>query len=718
MKHDYSRLLEPRGIAVVGASEDAKKIGGQPMRQLTEFGYAGEVYPVNPRHQTVRGRKCYASAADVPQPCDVALVAVPAKQVPEVLRDCGRAGIAHAIVLSAGFRELGEPGLALQAELDAALADTGITIIGPNCQGVMSLGVRAYMGFGHSFQNPDLRAGPVSMVTQSGGFGYSVVTNAQRAGVGFTYVFSTGNEASIGSLDLMACLIERPEVEILVTYLEGVADGRRLIALGERALELRKPILTWKVGNTAAGRRAVASHTANLTAAAELYRAAFARGGFVPIRDIDDLLDTLQGFLHRRLPRGNGATILTTSGGAGVLMADRCEEAGLELPLPTEATVEKIRPIAPEFASLRNPVDVTAHFSQAWCEYNDIIRALLADPTVDQLILRNIGGAASEAWCTEFLEIVRATDKPVIVSQNEPPERILSTIAMLREACVPLIPTPGRCAAVAGALKDFAAKVRAHAERRALVREVPEVALDLPEAAGSLGEHRSKRVLACYGIPAVREVVLAPEAIARLAELPFEPPYAVKIESPDLAHKTEAGAVKLQVAGLVELKSAAREVEAAVRRYRPDARIDGVLVQQMAAGTEVIVGAVDDPVFGPVVLFGLGGVFTELLGDVTHEFAPFDRATARAMISRIKAGALLTGYRGQPALDVAALADLLMRVSWLIADHAQRIAEIDINPVFVRAAGQGAVAADALLILRASTAEHRTDHGEQTRCTT
>jgi acyl-CoA synthetase (NDP forming) len=700
MSTDYSRLLEPRGVAIVGASEDAKKIGGQPMRQLTEFGYAGEVYPVNPRYPSVRGRKCYASAAEVPQPCDVALIAVPARQVPQVLRDCGRAGIPHAIVLSAGFRELGEPGLALQAELDAALADTGITIIGPNCQGVMSLGVRAYMGFGHSFQNPELKAGPVSMVTQSGGFGYSVVTHAQREGIGFTYVFSTGNEASIGSLDLMQCLIERPEVEILVTYLEGVSDGRRLIALGERALELRKPILTWKVGNTAAGRRAVASHTANLTAAAELYRAAFARGGFVPIRDIDDLLDALHGFLHRRLPRGNGATILTTSGGAGVLMADRCEEAGLELPLPAEQTVAKIRPIAPEFASLRNPVDVTAHFSQAWREYNDIVRALLEDPSVEQLILRNIGGAASEAWCTEFLDLVRATDKPVIVSQNEPPERILKTIAMLREARVPLIPTPGRCAAVAGALKDFAAKVRAHAARRPLARELPAVGLDLPRSSGALGEHRSKQLLSRYGIPAVREALFTPEAIARLAELPFEPPYAVKIESPDIAHKTEAGAVRLQVAGLVELKSAAREVEAAARRHRPDARIDGVLVQQMATGTEVIVGAVSDPVFGPVVLFGLGGVYTELLGDVTHEFAPFDRQSAREMVTRIRAGALLTGYRGKPALDVDALADLLSRVSWLIADHAGRIAEIDVNPVFVRGAGQGVVAADALVILR------------------
>ena len=241
MAADFSRLIEPRGVAVIGATEDARKIGGQPMRFLTEFGYEGAVYPVNPRYQTVRGLRCYASAAELPQPCDIGLIAVPGASVPQAIRDLGRAGVPHAIVLSAGFRELGERGMELQRALDSALADTGIRIIGPNCQGVMNLRARAYLGFGHSFANPALKAGPVSMVTQSGGFGYSVVSAAQREGIGFSYVFSTGNEANISSLEMMACLIERPEVEVLVTYMEGLTDGRALLALGERALQLGKP---------------------------------------------------------------------------------------------------------------------------------------------------------------------------------------------------------------------------------------------------------------------------------------------------------------------------------------------------------------------------------------------------------------------------------------------------------------------------------------------
>lgn len=702
--NDFSRLLDPRGVAVIGASEDVRKIGGQPIKFLTEYGYKGGVYPVNPRYPSIRGLKCYASAADLPQPCDVALIAVPGAAVPQAVRDCGKAGVPHAIVLSAGFRELGERGLPLQADLDAALAETGMRIIGPNCQGVMNLHARAYLGFGHSFSNPNLKVGPVSMVTQSGGFGYSVVSNAQREGIGFSYVFSTGNEANISSLEMMAYLIERPEVEMLVTYMEGVTDGRALLALGERALALGKPVLVWKVGNTRAGQRAVASHTANLTASAELYRAAFDRGGFVPIRDIDDLIDTLHAFLGRKLPKGTGVTILTTSGGAGVLMADRCEEVGLTLPLPSAESVAMIKPIAPDFASIGNPVDVTAHFSAAWKEYNQIIRTLIADPTVDQLIPRSIGGANSEAWCAELLEILKTTDKPVIVSQNEPPERIQKTIAMLREAGIPIITTPARCAVAAGALSAFAAKVRAWRDRRPMqARPVARLELDtpghaLPAGGGTLGEHRSKLIVESYGIPITREVLLSPAEIGRLDRLPFEPPYAVKIESPDIPHKTEAGCVRLNVSGLLELKSVAREVEENARRHAPEARIDGILVQQMATGTEVIVGAVDDVVFGPVVMFGLGGVFAELLQDVTHEFAPFDVDTAHRMIGRIRAAPLLTGYRGKPALDVDALAQVLSRVSWLIADHADRIAEIDLNPLFLRE--RGIIAADALIALK------------------
>jgi acyl-CoA synthetase (NDP forming) len=699
MTADFSRLLEPRGVAVIGASEDARKIGGQPMRFLTEFGYAGHVYPVNPRYQTVRGLRCYANAGDLPQPCDVGLIAVPAASVPMAIRDLGRAGVPYAIVLSAGFRELGERGMAMQQALDSALADTGIRIIGPNCQGVMNLRARAYLGFGHSFSNPDLKPGPVSMVTQSGGFGYSVVSAAQREGIGFSYVFSTGNEANISSLEMMASLIERPEVEVLVTYMEGLSDGRALLALGERALQLGKPILVWKVGNTRAGQRAVASHTANLTASAELYRAAFERGGFVQIRDIDDLIDTLHVFLGGRYPRGSGVTILTTSGGAGVLMADRCEEAGLELPLPSQAAVEAIRPVAPDFASLGNPVDVTAHFSGAWKEYNQIIRTLLADPTVDILIARSIGGANAQAWGAELLDILKGTDKPVVISQNEPPERIQAMIAMLREARVPLITTPARCAAAAGALSGFAARLRAHAARPAPgERCVPFTALELPATGGTLGEHRSKAILAAYGIPVTREVLFSPEEIGRLSSLPFDAPYAVKVESPDIPHKTEAGCVRLGIEGLLGLKAAAREVEDNARRYRADARIDGILVTEMARGTEIIVGAVDDPIFGPVVMFGLGGVFTELLRDVTHAFAPFDLAEAHAMIGRIRSAPLLTGYRGRPPLDVDALAQVLSRVSWLIADHAGRIAEIDLNPLFI--GERGIVAADALVALK------------------
>lgn len=315
------------------------------------------------------------------------------------------------------------------------------------------------------------------------------------------------------------------------------------------------------------------------------------------------------------------------------------------------------------------------------------------------LIARSIGGANAQAWGAELLDILKGTDKPVVISQNEPPERIQALIAMLREARVPLITTPARCAAAAGALSGFAARLRAYAARPAPgPRCVPFAAIDLPATGGTLGEHRSKTILAAYGIPVTREVLLSPEAVGRLCALPFDAPYAVKVESPDIPHKTEAGCVRLGIEGLLGLKAAAREVEDNARRHRPDARIDGILVTEMAHGTEVIVGAVNDPVFGPVVMFGLGGIFTELLQDVTHAFAPFDLAQAHEMIARVRCAPLLTGYRGRPPLDVDALAQVLCRVSWLVADHAERISEIDLNPLFLGT--RGIVAADALIALK------------------
>ena len=700
---DLARFLTPRGVAIVGVSNEPSRIGGQALKLLTDFGYRGKIYPVNPKYREVKGIACYPDLTAVPQPCDVALIALSAQHVAAAIEQCGKAGIPYALVLAGGFSEIGAEGATLQTQVASAAKVAGVRLVGPNCLGLMNLKDEARIGFGGTMQLKTLKPGPLAMVTQSGGFGFGVVAMACHFGLGFNYVISTGNEVDLTALDWIADLIERPDVQIVVAFLEGIKDGRQLLRLGARAIELGKPILVWKVGNTEIGRQAATSHTARMTAGYELFRAAFRCGGFVEIRDVDDLVDIAKAFGIGKLPAGNRVAVLTLSGGAGVLLADRCIEHGLQLPALTDATAARLREILVSFASAANPIDATAHgYNDNFASYASAIREVLADPNIDQVIARVPRGSAAGPWSEGLVEALRHTSKPLVLNWPTAPDDNGHVREYLERNNIPCILAPGRSVRALAALTEFAQKQRdfQRTRTRTASRAAPRQALDLPAGAGALGEHQSKAVLQRYGIPAVGELLMTPSEVEALTALPLAFPVAVKVESPDVPHKTEAGAVRLNVPDIAALKQAAREVLAAARTHRPDARIGGLIVQEMAAGLEVIVGAVNDPYFGPAVAFGLGGIFTELLQDVTHRFAPFDAEAAREMISEIKGARLLNGYRGKPPLDIAALAEVMARVSWLVADHADRIAEIDINPLFVREAGKGVAAADALIILK------------------
>ena len=704
-KVDLTRFLSPRGIAIVGASNDLTRIGGQPIRLLTEFGYVGRVYPVNPKYAEIKGLPCYPNLSAVPKPCDVALIALAAPHVAGVIEECGRAGIPFALVVSAGFSEVGGKGEAFQADLLEAARKSGVRVNGPNCLGILNLKEGVRNGFGGTLMLNTLKAGPIAMVTQSGGFGFGAVAIAAHYGVGFNYAISTGNEADLTALDWLEAVIELPDVELAVVFLEGISDGRRLVEIGERALELGKPILAWKVGNTDIGRQAAASHTARLTAGCELYRTAFRLGGFIEVRDIDDLVDICKAFRGRKLPRSNRVAVITPSGGAGVLLADRCVEEGLELPALSQATVAKLREYVAAFATVANPVDVTPQgYNDNYASYNRLIGDVLADPGIDSVIVRSPRGSAASIWAANFVEMLRTIEKPAIINWPTSPDDNADVVEFLESNGVPVIMAPGRTVHALAALNEYAAKKRRYDARRGRTRErlIARQKLDITALSGTLGEHRSKALLEAYGIPVVKEKLLYPGEIAKLEGPPLPFPVAVKIESPDIPHKTEAGVVRLNVGSLAELKHASRDVLEAAQRYKADARIDGISVQQMASGLEVLVGAVNDRFFGPVVTFGLGGIYTELLKDVTHRFAPFDVDEAREIIEEIKGAALLKGYRGSAPLDVDALADALSRVSLLIADHADHIAEIDVNPLFVRPVGEGVVAADALVVLKSN----------------
>jgi acyl-CoA synthetase (NDP forming) len=692
----FERLFHPRGIAIVGASADLTRIGGHPIKALRNAGYAGRIVPVNPKYQELHGLRCYPDAASVDQRCDLAIVAVPAAAVPAAIRDCGKAGIPFAIVLTAGFREIGAEGRALEAELKRAIAQSGVRVVGPNCQGVLSLEARVWAAFGSVADETGFRPGSISCAFQSGGFGYAVVNLAEAQGLGFRYCVSSGNESDIDTPELLSAFLDDPGTSVAFAYLEGTPDARRLLDVGHKSLKTGKPVMIWKGAHTEAGIRAAASHTANMTGSADIWRAALRQAGLIEVDDVEPVVDIAKVFAQGRLPRGNGVGVLSISGGAGIVYADAAVQGGLALPPFSEATRAALRRVVPAFASPENPADVTAGFFNDPTVLTEALDIVLADERIDQLsvLLVSISGAAAARACEAIAAAAGRTDKPVHVAWSGRHAKSAAAVAALTGAGVPFLTTPVRLARAAAALARFAAD-----RRRLLPRRAPDVVvppgLVLPAGAATLNEVESKAVLRAFGIPTPNEVFVPAGGNVAEAAQELEPPFAVKIVSRDIAHKTEVGGVVLNCFVLGE--DVARSITAAASMAVPGASIDGVLVSEMAQGVEALIGIVNDPSFGPVVALGLGGVLTEVLADVTWRVAPFDLDTAREMIAELRGARLFDGYRGKPPADKEALARVLVSASRMAAALASRLKEADINPLLVGPGG--AVAADALVLL-------------------
>lgn len=690
-----SQLFEPSAVAIIGASANLTRIGGQPVRALHRFGFQGGVYPVNPKYQEIDGLRCYASVGEIETPCDLALIAVPAESSIKAVRDCGAAGIPYCIVLSAGFRETGAAGAALENKLRKTAAEAGVRMVGPNCQGLLNLTSRVYAGFGSPFQEPDLLAGSVSLVTQSGGFGFAVLMSCTARGIGFRVALSTGNEADITTPEVIEALIDDPGTRIICAYVESIADGRRLQAAGRRALAANKPLLIWKSGNSVDGARAAASHTGSMTGRYDIYRAAFRQCGIIEIFDIDDLCDACRAFLGGVLPAGPRVASVSISGGAGILFTDRATSRGLTLSSLSEDTNQRLRAAIPSFGSISNPIDVTAGVFNDAELLTNVISSVLGDPQVDQLatLLASLPGEAALRAASAITSAVAQHNKPVLVAWSARRNRAEAAYALLEQAHVPIYESPVRVAEAAAWLAGFAAS------RNAAAPETPPQIgqVTLPHGGGTLDEAQSKALLHQIEVPIVREVVLPADTVTP-GSIDLNFPVAVKVLSRDIAHKSDIGAVRLGVTDLDGIAEAIRSIHANVRKHRPDASIDGYIVAEMITdGLETIVGVVRDPSFGPVVAFGLGGVATEVLKDLSYRVAPFGPDQARAMIAELRSAPLFGVFRGRAELDVDGAAEVIARISVLAAQE-ERILEMDINPLFVRPRGKGVVAADALIV--------------------
>jgi acetyltransferase len=702
---DLSRLFNPRGVAIVGATEDTIRAGGQSLDAITRNGYAGSIFPVNPNYDTLMKLRCYRSIADIDQACDVAVIAIPARHVPGIIEQCGAKGIPFAVVLGGGFRETGPEGVANEERMLAAARKGGVRIIGPNCLGLVNIHQKVFTGFGSITKPPQLKPGPVSAVIQSGGFGNSLVIQTAAAGVGFRYVVASGNESDIQAPELINAFVDDPQTKVILAYLEGVADGRALMAAARRALAAGKPLIVLKAGNTQQGLRAAASHTANLTSSYDVFRAALKQCGVIEVRDTHEAGDYAQCFASGRMARGRNVVVMGGSGGSAVAFSDAADEVGLKLIPLSEKTMTVLRENLPNVASLENPVDYAAGFisDKNAPKFLRALDAILADPEVHQvgMLLATSTGRTMYNGVDGVAQALKKSDKPVMFFCSIPYEAGPEGFDLIEANNIPMQPSPRRVAYAMGRLADYTDTLNQR-ERICHPPVVKPRALpSLPAGAVTLNEHESKNVLRAFGVAVTRDALVAPGA-AVLAGVTF--PVAVKVASRDIAHKSDIGGVRLNVQDAAQLQTAIAAVLANAQHAAPQASIAGVLVSEMITdGLETIVGVVNDPCFGPVVAFGLGGILAETIRDVTYRVAPFDKVEAQAMVRDIRGAKLFDGVRGQPARDVNALADLLVAVSemaWLLRE---RVAEMDINPVLVRPVGKGVAAADALIVLRQAT---------------
>lgn len=694
LRDSLSCLLNPGSVAVIGASDDALRIGGRPIAYMLGQGYQGRLLPVNPNRPQIQGLNAFASVQALPETPDVAIVAVAARLAPQVVADLGARGTRAAIVFSAGFAEMGAEGAQMEQEMVAGARSSGMRLLGPNSLGVINPRIGFYGSFSSVVEGGFPQAGRIGIASQSGAYGSHILGLARDSGIGVSSLVMSGNESDIGLGDLIQGFVDDADTDVIAVYSEGIRDGAGLLAALEAARRARKPVVMMKVGTSAVGSAAAQSHTASIAGNDAVTDAVLADHGVVRARSTEHMLDVARLATRRIYPVGNTLGVITVSGGAGVIVSDAADAAGLSMPeMPADAQ-RRLKALIP-FSAPRNPVDCTAQFM------NDLtIAGRFADTMVADGGYRSVLGFFTYTVNADSIaDALRAQLKAV---RDKYPDRlfVLSILAsrdrirQYEEDGFTVFEDPARAVTAIEAMGRFG---EAFARPPRLPLPV-QAAAALPAAAPS--EAEAKRVLAQAGIAVVpeRSCSSADAAVAAAADLGF--PVVMKILSPDILHKSEIGGVLLDLRDADAVRAGYDTLIARAREAMPTARIEGVLVaRQLAGGVECILGIQQDPVFGPVAMFGLGGIFVEILKDVVLQQCPFGEDVAERMIRSIQGAPLLQGARGKAPADIKALAAMLARLSVFAHQAGPRLQSIDLNPVFAMPQGQGAFAADAVLEL-------------------
>lgn len=696
MPDSLDALFAPRSVAIIGASSDQRRFGGRPIQYLLDAGFSGGIFPVNPARREIQGLQAYPSISAIEAEVDCAILAISAEATLETLQACIAKGVRSAILYGAGFSEMGAEGQALQDRVVATARDAGIRLLGPNCMGLFNAHSGFYATFASALEEGVGKPGNIAVASQSGGYGGYLLKHLMLRELGLSQWITTGNEADVDVGEALGWMAAQPENEILLGYVEGVKSGANLIAALETAQALGKPVIMMKVGRTAEGSKAAASHTASLTGEDKVYDALFEKYGVYRPRTTDEMLDVVSALSLKRPLKGDRIGVISISGGVGVQIADFVSDAGMRLgQLPADAQAA-LRGLVPA-CSPHNPIDMTGLVTTNHDIMEKTLDIVLGAGAFDAtLIFLGITGVApSMAGPLQeaiFRAYARHPGQLLSVAITAPDDMVRAYEAQ----GILTTEDPSRAVAALGALNRFRqSSPRPSAEPKANADELE--GLELP-ACGRFNEAEAKALLATIGIGSPSEALAsnAEDAASTAAKIGF--PVAVKLVSADILHKTEIGGVALDLTTPEQVIEAVSAMQASAARLRPDARIDGYLVSQMVSqGIETILGVHRDPAFGPVITFGLGGVLVELLADTVCALAPVGIDEARALIARIKTAPLLTGYRDGPAHDVGALAQAIASLSTFAHRHQGRLRSIEINPLRVMPGSGGVIALDAVI---------------------
>jgi len=701
-------FFTPSSVAVVGASTKPGKVGYRVLESLVRGagGAAGSapscnrrIYPVNPHAPEILGLRCYPTVLAIEEPVDLAVVVVPAPAVLEVVKQCGDKGIDSAIVISAGFKESGPEGVERERQLADQARAQGTRVVGPNCLGIIATSSGLNASFAPVFPN----RGNIALMSQSGALATAVIDWSVQHNIGFSKFVSFGNGVDVGVVDLLRAWEDDPETSVIVAYVEGLPNGPEFMEV-TRQVSYKKPVIMVKSGSTQAGARAVSSHTGSLAGSEQAYTAAFLQSGVIRAHSVEELFDFAVAFAYQGPPKGRQVAVLTNAGGPGIMATDALERAGLRLASIDPATVAQLRGCLPEASNFYNPIDVLGDADAE--RYNSAADAVLRDPDVQAVVALLTPQAVTEPKQTAegLAQLATASDKPVLASFMGG-EAMREAIEILTANRVPNYPYPERAVEALAAMASYREWLEEPQD------EIPRLSTDIAaveavfarargEGRVNLGEMEAQEVLRAYGFntPASKLARTAEEAAQFGEAIGF--PVVMKIVSPDILHKSDIGGVRVGVQDAQQAQDTFELMMLRARRFMPNADLRGVSVQELVrGGKEVIIGSSRDPQFGPLVMFGLGGIYVEVLKDVSFRVAPFGPRQARKMIEEIRSAALLWGTRGERPSDIDAIVTCLLAVSQLVSDHPD-IVELDINPLKVGEPGAGAVAVDARITIQ------------------